>query len=155
MKKNLILVAVFSLLLYSCSVIGPGMYSATAIDYQRFNEQGFFITESNSVNFEYTPISSVSALFTNGWIEKEVVDENKPRKLKKYKDDVYNTEGPKTKQVYVRGTPDGVTDLLVDEAMKMGANGVINFRYDPVYSYSKDGGATLSGWTASGMAIKR
>lgn len=153
--KRLVLFLIAASLLTSCSVIGPGMYSATAINYQRFNEQGFFITESNSVSFDYTPISSVSALFTNGWIEREVVDENKPKKLSKFKDDVYNTDGPKTKQVYVRGTPDGVTDLLVDEAMKMGANGIINFSYDPVYSYSKDGSATLSGWTASGMAIKR
>ncbi|HWK58145.1 MAG TPA: hypothetical protein VNQ80_12435 [Parapedobacter sp.] len=154
MRQILVLIIVGAAI-SSCSVVGPGMYSATAIDYKRFNDQGFFITESNSVNFEYTPISSVSALFTNGWIEKEVVDENKPKKLKRHKDDVYNTEGPKMKQVYVRGTPDGVTDLLVEEAMKMGGDGIINFKYSAEVYIDKDGNAKVYGWSASGMAIKR
>ena len=151
MKRLLIALTLFSMLAMGCSP--AGIYSLTAVDYNRFSEDGFFISESNSVNFEYEPISSVMAAVTSGYVREEIIAENTPNK--KYKDDVYGSTNTKGKMRHVKATPDYVTDILVEEAKAKNANGIINFKFEPIREYSKLLGWQIVGYSASGMAIKR
>lgn len=152
-----LIIAIFVVaFLAGCGVTKFGVYSVTAIDYDRYTKQGFFITESNSVSFEYEPVSSISALVTDGYVDTELVEKNDrvTTTRRPHNDNVYGTGGSsvsKKNMVYVEGTPDLVTDILVEEAIKMGANGIINFKYTPVNNHE----GILAGYTASGMAIKR
>src|SRR5690606_16170414 len=107
----------------SCS--GPRMYfeaSATYVDYRPYTETGFFITESNSVGFDYKPVSSVMAIARSGYLPQERrsnVTDSKPF------DDVYYK--PERIKAGVRtATPKDAVRELVHQARALGANGIIN-----------------------------
>ncbi|NDW08672.1 hypothetical protein [Dysgonomonas sp. 520] len=61
MKKilNLIPICLIAILLASCVSTTFTYQKIVSIDYSKYNTEGFFITESNCVNFDYTAISSV------------------------------------------------------------------------------------------------
>lgn len=56
--KNLFYILLAVLLFTSCSMY-KSINETVVIDYSRYTSQGFFITESNSVSFDYKPIGSV------------------------------------------------------------------------------------------------
>ena len=120
------------------------------VDYSRYAEDGFFITESNSVSFEYTPIGSVSVSISPGYdvIGKEI--DQYERLVNKYGEEL------KTANIY------DAIDQLKLRCEEMGANGVINLtiKYDEVpymeevgYGYKREFKSNRI--TICGMAIKR
>jgi uncharacterized protein YbjQ (UPF0145 family) len=134
MKKLLIL----ALILTTMGSCNPKMIrSSFVIDYRPFAGDGFFITESNSVNFKYQPIGSVSTVFITG------VSDKKSLTQKNY-DSVYSSSSNNI----TYATPEGVLEALCEKCKSLGANGVINFR---ITKYEVNHRLT---WEASGMAIK-
>lgn len=83
--KKIISFCVVLLLVTSCTTykIPYRRYSA-AIDFSAYAQKGFFITESNSVNFSYEPLGSITSVVTSGY---EVISGNKAANPK---DDIYN-----------------------------------------------------------------
>lgn len=64
--KKIIFLLLVSLSLASCYTLDiPQSTTTNIIDYSEFAEQGIFVTESNSVNFDYKPLGSVVS-FTRG-----------------------------------------------------------------------------------------
>lgn len=144
MKKLLCILSCF-FIMSSCTTIKYFEY-ATNIDYSKYYNTDFFITESNSVSFDYIPISSVSVEIVSGDI---VAGERPPMIIK---ENVYNPEWGKYKQgIYKEADYSDVLSKIVDECKKYKANGVINLKF-----ITKRGeyGKVLSIY-ASGMAINR
>ena len=161
MKKlyYILLIASFS----SCSIIPKTLYvgSVSIVDYTPYSDKGFFITESNSVSFEYTPVSSVMAVFRSGYASTEVVNTENKQPKSKHSDDVYSGQSA-SKRIktgdFIESTPQSVLEELYRKSVEIGANGIINLK---ISSFTEGGidnlgkPITLIGYTASGMAIKR
>lgn len=130
--KKIILSAVSVLILSSCAITGPYYREyANSIDYSKYSEKGFFLTESNSVSFNYTPIATVYCVIENGYVR--VVD----GKEYQLQGETYGSKNLEWKKGYA----DTTLDKLYQEAKKLGADGIINLQF--------------SNNRASGMAIKR
>lgn len=140
-------------ILSSCNLYKyPYEKYAVAIDYSRFSEKGFFFTESNSANFEYKPIASISAIFRSGWEPTGV-------KNKELSDDAYGSRFSYSTASYsknfIMANRDELLDLLYKKAIALGANGVINLKINTIRHYSEKTGYNTEGYEATGMAIKK
>lgn len=144
MRKILLLIAL-SAIVCSCATVDfrtPYVKSHGVIDYSDYLSKGFFITESNSVNFDYEPIGSVTSVVKSGW---EVLNQTKQRVTSV--DDVYGSYNRSKVKYgdYVSATLEDAIEDLYSAAIALGANGVINFRVT----------STEGEYVASGMLIKR
>ena len=98
------------------------------LDYSEYSKNGFFITESNSVSFDYTPLATVVVtmqrrvdeewVYVNGTMCRS---ENRPTAAK-------------------------VLNKAVEEAKQLGANALINLKLEPL---------NTTGIMLTGMAIKK
>lgn len=139
--KKLFLFFVASFLFASCATINPVILESNHIDYSKY---GIFVSEANSVSFEYKPIGLVESLFMSGWAKAN----------SKVYDDVYSKEvGVKSKNV--KATREGALNKLVEEAQSIGANGIINLKFNTLSYYDKNVGYVITGYEATGMAIRR
>ena len=143
--KRLTLLLLTAISFSSCMSIRPATSTSSySIDYSKFADKGFFITESNSVSFNYTPLSSVYSSQTSGYellLVNGVVQ----------KTSSYNGPAvPKTTKTYIDASPEAVLSALYENAIKQGANGIINLNITSITSVS--GRPTI---TATGMAIKK
>ena len=122
--KQILLLSITMFMLTACVSRRPYTEDSYTISYS--DHKDIFITESNSVNFEYEPIGSVSATIGSGY---------KGRK-------------------FIEATEDEVIKKLCKESKLLGANGIINFRitYSVDNRYTKPNPAIII--TATGMAIK-
>ena len=99
-------------------------------DYTPYATKGFLFTEVNSVKFDYQEVGSLYGVVFSG-IREQV------------------------KGVYTPGSPDflryatlkDALDMMYNKAVEIGANGVINLKYE--YSFAEDA------MVISGIAIKR
>lgn len=148
--RKLLILSVVLLVISGCA--GPQFYT-TYVDYSTYND--FFVSESNSVSFEYLPLGSVSVTYT-GYplvVERTLKDKISERKSKS--DDVYydasdrDDESPFTSS-HKRALDETIAGA-VKKAKEMGANGIINFNSEAITN--KYG--HLNGWIVTGMAIKR
>lgn len=168
MKKLLLFTLPFLLasIITGCTVQIPHIPSikyTESVDYSRF--PGFFITESNSVSFEYQPVASVTTTHIQGvegktlsiWTLQEV-NEAEERKNTKFKDDVYGSNNNKVSKASTEKveivTLEGTLEDIVNESKKLNANGIINLRIKPITDYDESTIIT-KGYEISGMAIKR
>ena len=123
------------------------------IDYSKYAEKGFFITESNSVSFEYAAIGSISAKVESGY---EIIGANKKKAVE---DDIYPKQSNINVKIkygdYISATPEAAIEELYNKAIENGANGVINLRIDPITTYIQQYGNIITGYFCTGMAIKR
>lgn len=149
MKKVIIIFATVALLM-SCNVYRYP-YSSTIVvfDYSEYAQKGFFITESNSVSFEYEPVSSIMAVVESGY---EVLESRSGTS----EDVVYGSFTTTKYGDYVSASAQMAIDELYKSAINMGADGIINFKivYTP-YSYYNGKVISYESYLASGMAIKR
>lgn len=146
---------IFTTILFICFVL-PSCITTTGvketffIDYKRYSDRGFFLTESNSVSFDYTPIASVLTVVKG---EKQTVaKKNNTGKEVKHsaRDRRESLFGDYTSKKTVKYSVYDALDELVSRSGKMGADGIINLKI--IYTYDKDLGG---GYDISGMAIKR
>ncbi len=154
--KNLIVLAVMAVFLFGCSVHKtPYVSTAVVLDYSEYTNKGFFLSESNSVSFDYKALGSVSAVSTGGY---EVLSTTERKNMQ---DDVYTSQEP-SKSVkygkYKAASSKDALSSLCNKAMEIGANGVINIStsYIPG-TYDSKTGALLSGnsYVITGMAIRK
>lgn len=130
----------------------PYVQESSIIDYSEYAKKNFFITESESVNFNYTAIGSISAKVESGY---EVLN------AKTYQvsgDDIYTNE-PQTKVKikygkYVKATPEAALEELYARALDSGANGIVGLDIKPITKYSQQYGNVIIGYFVTGMAIK-
>lgn len=117
------------------------------IDYQEAGQGKVFITEANSVSFEYEPLGSILVEETSGVVKITVPTTEKERNV----DSLYGP-GPSTKTVtsYSKATAQTALNYAAQEAIRLGGNGIINLRLASVNDGK--GGAIVS---VSGMIIKR
>jgi hypothetical protein len=145
MKQFLILLT--ATLLMGCSV--KHIYTATSqvLDYEKYSKQGFFITESNSVSFDYTPIGSVVVRVFSGYVNEGT------EYVKKFKSNGTYTENPTIRAGEWKDCDlnDAFTQLY-KEAISKGANGVINLKYEFSPSFSD---YTPDRWIITGQLIRK
>jgi uncharacterized protein YbjQ (UPF0145 family) len=134
MKKIILTSLVFCLFLLfnGCIIRHPYLESISPIDYSEYTKSGFFLTESNSVSFDYNPIGNISATITSGYVGKQ----------------------------FVKATYEDALQLLHENAREMKANGIINLKFsysigDHVVNNFDTQNNYYSSITASGMAIRR
>lgn len=144
MKKYLLLLIAFPLLIGCVSVPKyPYIKTSSVIDYSEFAKRGFFITEANSVSFDYTALGSVSSKVSGGY---EVISETRRMDMK---DDVYSQTKSGAKIKYGKYIPayiEDALDAIHNQSIEIGANGVINLRI----TYPDNETVVVTG-----MAIKR
>jgi uncharacterized protein YbjQ (UPF0145 family) len=149
-------IKIFTMLLVLVGICGcsaikyPYIQDAGMIDYSKYAEKGFFITESNSVSFEYIPIGSVSARSVSGY---EAVGIKIGKEL--LGDDVYPVNrNDKAKIKYgkfIEGTPERAIEELYKKAVKWKANGIIGLTITPITTTNP----VSEGFFVTGMAIRK
>lgn len=146
MKKFISTIFICSLLaLVSCRT--PMTHTTYYIDYQEAGQGKVFITEANSVSFEYEPLGSILVEETSGMIKITVPTTEKERNS----DSIYGT-GPTTKTVnsYSRATAQTALNYAATEVLLLGGDGIINLQLSA--TRDKSGTPIVS---VSGMVIKR
>lgn len=147
MKKYFYLL-MLAVLLASCSIVNvpaPKQYAAT-IDYAYLSQKGIFVTESNSVNFDYEPLGSIYVECTGGWVKK------------KYKEgdvmqDIYMANPSSVE--YLPATIDDAYQMVLSEVKKLRANGVINLKISTVSEYLSTYKVTVNKIIITGMCIRK
>jgi hypothetical protein len=102
-----------------------------SVDYTTYAKRGFFLTEANSVSFEYTPVAHVEVILANGYFN----GKNLP--------DLGIDDGR-----YVRYDLNSGIDALYNLATELGANGIIGLNFE---SKALEKRSVI---VAAGMAIK-
>ncbi len=150
--KKILLFAAALLLLSSCGVKYPYNRYSSAIDFSAITRgSNFFITESNSVSFDYKPLGSVSSSVKSGYEVIKGEQKSRPegysfRELAKLKFGDYKY-----------ATADAAIEELISASKKLGANGIINLKiiYTPAV-YDKNGNIiSPSSYYTTGMAIDK
>lgn len=134
------------ILLTSCVSLSP---IVNFIDYSAYNDDGIFLTESNSVNFTYEPVGSVQVLLYSSYRQKEPVSKELAKE-RKMEDAIYGSSSTNL-TVYQGATASDALNLAVNQAKKKGANAIINLKCD----YFPAAKNAPSGWVVSGMAIRK
>lgn len=125
--KKLILGMLFIFVFTSCATAPLAINKFEAVDYSRYFSKGFFLTEATSVNFDYTPIASVSVKMYDGMISY-------------------------TNFWATPNANDGL-EILVEKTKSLNANGIINLRIEPFESIVE--GHKRFGIIITGMAISK
>lgn len=149
--KKIIFIATLVSLLVSCGISKKAyIRESTFIDFSEYTRKGFFLTESNSVNFNYEPISSITALVESGY---EVLN----REGVTSSDAVYGTFSTTRYGEYIRANAQDALDELYHSAIEMGADGIINLKiqFTPLRISSDGKVLSWESYYVSGMAIKR
>lgn len=148
--KKILFISLITLLLSSCATLKPP-YSrfSNTVDFSEYTRKGFFITESNSVSFNYNPLGSLTSVVQGGYevLGREAISSN---------DEVYGVNAKVTYGEFIPASIDDALDELYNSARELGANGIINFKltYYPS-EYEKNVLVRHSSYVVSGMAIKR
>ncbi len=159
MKKLLISLAIASFM-SSCVTVQKSMYVAasSAVDYQQYSDKNFFLSESNSVNFNYSPISSVISIVRSGYITIDKA-KNDSKNQDALRDDRLNsTHGWDGKSSFRDASSEEALKELYTKALALGANGIINLK---ITTFTEKGTNALGspidlvGYSATGMAIKK
>ena len=139
--KNLILVFTILLAFTSCQT-SKYLLTTNFIDYSAIcNNYDFFITESNSVSFEYKPLGSISVECVSGRINTE--------------EDGSKYDGTFSLGKYKLTSIEDAYKELFNMAVGRGANGVINLQSRYISAYSIGHTTYESRWIVTGMLIKR
>lgn len=101
--RKILLLMLMAIGLASCSTVSvPQFTTTTFVDYSEFTKQGIFVTESNSVNFDYKPLGSVVSFTQGAW------------------------SGLSSKKI----DADEAFKDIADKVKNAGGNGLINFRFN-------------------------
>lgn len=155
--KKVLLFFVLSAIVSGCSILPKHAYqrNAVVLDYSEYTNKGFFLTEANSVSFDYKALGSVSAKVQSGF---EIVGESVRKAML---DDVYGeaSNSKKTKYgSYKQAYSDDALKVLCDKAAEIKANGLINIKvsYVPAVRDLKTGVVLEpDAIIVTGMAIRK
>lgn len=154
-KLSLIVGAVLVALLTSCKASTPQFYhEAYFLDLRPLTDDGFFITESNSVGFDYQPIGTMTLYEFSGEDKTYVVTQEEVEK--DWNDGIYVQTGIKMRSSHWRtATGKSALDELVKLAKNEGANGIINLTIKYNYYVYNNTPMYLENVQISGMLIRR
>lgn len=145
--KKLLILSVICLSLGGCKVYEPKFDLETYyLDYRPFTSDGFFITESNSVSFEYTSVGSILVESTSGYTKEKT---KKVENNDIYGDGTYED----SKYIYRDASLYDCLEDAILQAKQLGADGIINLEMKPINKLKK--GYYADGYYITGMAIKR
>lgn len=139
MKKALLLLSIF---VFSSCTPKFSQYVGM-VDFRPYMEEGFFVTRSNSVSFDYEPIGYVETIVESG-NDKSVKIENK------YKKEFEQTYYSNAK--WRSATSEDAMKVIVEKSKQVGADALIDIEFK-VYTNSSSG--NIERVYAGGMAIKR
>lgn len=148
MKKLISTIFICSLLaLGSCSV--PMGHATYYIDYKEAGQGKVFISEANSVSFEYEPIGSIVVVESSGVVKTTV-----PTTEKERSSDALYGPGPSTKTVsrYSQATAQTALNYAAQQALLLGGDGIINLQLSTEFDKKGEKVETV---TVTGMVIKR
>ena len=158
MKKCLLLIT--SVLVFaSCATTQkPAPFTPVSmLDYSLLTERGIFVTESNSVGFDYETIGSVLIQGYGGYVKHN--DKKGKRERIVTQDDYYiHDEGfPITKGKYQYIEPSLVDAMITlgDYLKDVGANGIINIKVTVMPEDINDDTNNKDKIVITGMAIRR
>lgn len=147
MRKNISYLLFYFLVLSACSVSNlPAPKSEIdMIEYSMLTKEGYFVTESNSVSFDYEAIGSIYAIEVGGWVSKDGRSESTDLKEKYYINSNH-------KQVYQTPNLQKAYRNLANKLKSVGANGIINLKV----SFTTDSAiGNPQKIVITGMAIKK
>lgn len=148
--KKLLLYSTFIVLLSGCATVRPVPKSiAIVIDYSILTNKGIFVTESNSVSFDYEAVGSVFIEETGGWIDKNV----KMSSNNQNDDSYYNPSGGS--KIYESPSLQMSFNNLADKLESIGANGIINLNITSSSELNRAYNVYVEKITITGMAIKK
>lgn len=148
MKKTvLFMMALLLVSLTSCKSLLPQFTQKTyVLDYSKASRQGVFLSEANSVSFEYAPVASIVVTSSDGMAKVAKTSKN-------YGDESYG--GPDTKISYKDewqvATYEQTLDRAVQSCLDLGGDGIINITFNLNY----DSQGAVTGNTLRGMVIRR
>jgi uncharacterized protein YbjQ (UPF0145 family) len=117
------------------------------IDYSYFTDKGIYVSESNSVNFDYTPMGSIDILIASGYKFKQGVV--------KEKDMLGQTFYSDSKSEWKNATINEAFDELYKVAINKNANGIINLKISQNIVESYDRKNSGLSFHITGMAIRK
>ena len=150
--KNLTFILLALLLSLPVVARKPYILESHIIDYRDYTSRGFFITETNSVSFDYDAIGSIIVTVEEGYHITEAKKE-KPR-IKERLHGVRKGDIEPKYGEFIKANIYDALDELYSEAIAAGANGVISLRIETIYTH-KDGVPVVTGYVVRGMAINK
>lgn len=150
MKKIFFLLSLV-LGLSSCSPKLPHYLLSYSIDYSSLTKSGYYVTESNSVNFDYEAKGSIIVVARAGWGEKEKTH------YKEYdpEQDYYLGANQNKKRNYIRYTWNDLFGKAKQQLNSLNANGIINLKINVVTKYDSLFKVYYDEMILTGMAIKK
>ena len=135
---------IVSVFVTSCATLvpGPGKYVA-CVDYGYLSQKGIFVSESNTVNFDYEPLGSLYVECTGGWVKNDEIS----------MEDIYITK--KGKKTYQPPIVEDAFDLALGELKALRGNGIINFKITMVSEYLPFYKVTVDKLIITGMCIRK
>lgn len=146
MKKiSIYLFALCMLAMFSCKSMLPQFTQKTyVLDYSEAGKRGVFLSEANSVSFDYEPVASIVVTSKDGYVQK-------PKVSKNY-DDISPVETKVSyKDEWQEATYAQTLDRAVQSCIELGGDGIINITFNVNY----DSNGAVIGNTLRGMVIKR
>lgn len=148
--KKIFLYSTFIILFSSCATMRPVPKSiATVIDYSILTQKGLFVTESNSVSFDYEAVGSVFIEETGGWISKDA----KVSTNNQNDDSYFNPSGGN--KIYRAPSLQISFNNLSEKLESIGANGIINLKISSSSELNRAYNVYVEKITITGMAIKK
>lgn len=154
-KLSLIVGVVLVALLASCKSSTPAFkHEAYLVDLRTMTDDGFFITESNSVGFDYQPIGVMTLFEYSGEDKTYVVTQQEVQQ--DLNDGIYVQSMMKRQSKHWR-TADSQSALneMVRVAKEQGANGIINLSIKYNYYIYNEVPMYLESVEVRGMLIRR
>ena len=127
------------------------------LDYSILTKRGIFVTESNSVGFDYETIGSVYLDSHGGWLKRSGNEKKEKRKREVTHDDYFLENKGRTmhygKYEYTDPSLYDAMMTLGNFLKDMGANGIINFSIDVIPESTEN--PERNKLIITGMAIKK
>lgn len=148
MKKiySTVLISILCIFCYSC-VTPRYIEDSYLLDYSKYTAEGIYLTEFESVPFEYEPMGNITVSVVSGWV-KDITVISKIDSDELYGEKQYNTIKSKNEQ-YILASKEVILSKAVNEIKKLSANGIINLKITHIIKDKQ------SGYILTGMAIKR
>ncbi|WP_289862893.1 hypothetical protein [uncultured Duncaniella sp.] len=120
------------------------------LDYQEAGQGKVFITEANSVSFEYEPLGSILIVEYPGFVKVTAPSgEVSNEKKKLFAADLYNNKYSNLR--YDNASTQSAINYAVEKVLALGGDGIINLRFSSYFDKS----AQKQVVQISGMVIKR
>lgn len=132
MKKVLFLILAIGLFTACVTPKMPEPYGFSSfLDYSPLTDKGIYVTESNSVSFDYKTLGSVSVTEVGGWVKKGKEPKATRESNKSRNDDMYvglDRNQYTGKNAYVAPSFEMAMERMVNTLKEVGANGIINLK---------------------------